>query len=317
MKKIYTLVLTAISLLTFSQTFTCGDTLLDIRDGKKYTTVLIGTQCWMKQNLNYGKTVSSFTSAVTHSDMFNNSIPEKYAPNGDSTQLPQYGGLYEWDELMNYSTVAGGQGLCPANWHVPTDTEWQTMIGAAGGTLITSNGGYGGNKLKAIGEGFGAGAGTNSSGFSAKAAGDRDAFGIFYGLTLRSIFWTSTQNTGGSAFQFTLWAENDTIAHGGNAQKITGFSCRCVRNAGAGINESGIKTGINVYPNPAASIVNVASIQAGQELKTIVKDITGRELFYSYSREINISNLQSGMYLLEIQDKNSGEVLGSKKIIKD
>src|ERR1041384_927807 len=121
-----------------AQTFTCGDTLVDTRDGKKYTTVLIGSQCWMKQNLNYGKTVSSYSSTATHSDQFNNSIAEKYAPNGDSTKLPQYGALYEWDELMNYTTTAGGQGLCPNGWHVPTDTEWQTMITSAGGTMVTT-----------------------------------------------------------------------------------------------------------------------------------------------------------------------------------
>lgn len=297
----------------FSQTFTCGDTLVDVRDGKKYTTVLIGTQCWMKENLNYGKTVKSFSSTVTHSDMFNNSISEKYAPNGDSTKLPAYGGLYEWDELMNYSTVAGGQGLCPANWHVPTDAEWQTMIAAAGGTLITSAGGYGGNKLKAIGEGFGSGIGTNTSGFSAKAAGDRDSYGIFYGLTLRSIFWTSTQNTAASAYQFTLWAENDTIAHGGNAQKMTGFSCRCVRNIGAGVEEISLKNQLSVYPNPATDLLTFKSILPNDELTLKVFNVIGElvcEKNFIEAQTINTSDWRKGIYFYKAINSKSQTATG-------
>lgn len=320
MRNLYFFVLIGIATFSFSQTFTCGDTLVDVRDGKKYTTVLIGSQCWMKQNLNYGKTVASYTSTVTHSDVYNNSIPEKYAPNGDSTKIPQYGALYEWDELMNYSTVAGSQGLCPANWHVPTDAEWQTMIAAAGGTLITSNGGYGGNKLKAVGEGFGAGLGTNTSGFSAKAAGDRDSYGIFYGLTLRSIFWTSTQNGPPSAYQFTLWAENDTIFHGGNAQKITGFSCRCVRNIDAGINEERIHNRFDVYPNPFHNEFVLQSYGYTKECSVKVFNCIGEQIhesFFLNTLRMDASAWRSGIYFLKITDKETGELLVTKKVVRN
>lgn len=317
MKKHLLFSLLFLATLSFSQTFTCGDTLIDTRDGKKYLTVLIGSQCWMKQNLNYGKTVTSYTSTVTHSDMFNNSIPEKYAPNGDSTKLPQYGGLYEWDELMNYSTVAGSQGLCPANWHVPTDAEWQTMIAAAGATMVTSTGGSGGNKLKAVGEGFGPGVGTNTSGFSARAAGDRDSYGIFYGLGLRFIFWTSTQTASPSAYQYTLWAEKDTIARDGNIQKITGLSCRCVRNAGAGIDEESMKHDFNVYPNPARSQLNIVSNGYTGDVKVIITDVTGRVVLVSNSKQLSISELQSGLYMLQILNARTEQLLSSRKIVKD
>jgi uncharacterized protein (TIGR02145 family) len=294
-----------------SQSFTCGDTLVDTRDGKKYLTVLIGSQCWMKQNLNYGKTVSSYSSTSTHSDMFNNSIAEKYAPNGDSTKLPQYGGLYEWDEVMNYSTVAGSKGLCPANWHVPTDAEWQSMITAAGGTMITTTGGSGGNKLKAVGEGFGAGAGTNTSGFSAKAAGDRDSYGIFYGLGLRFIFWTSTQTTSPSAYQYTLWAEKDTIARDGNIQKITGLSCRCVRDAGAGIEDHSLNNGIKVFPNPAGAIFTIETKQEGKAEFSIY-DLLGNKIMeasFSSSLTIETKDWPRGLYFYKITT-NSGKGTG-------
>ena len=149
--------------------------------------------------------VLSNISTTVHSDMFNNNIPEKYAANNDSLQLNPYGGLYEWDELMNYNRINGAQGLCPQGWHVSTDEEWQRLIKTAGGQLISNSEGRGGNALKLIGEGMGAGMGTDLVGFSARHAGDRDGFGIFNGLRFRSIFWTSTPVNQNQAYQL----END------------------------------------------------------------------------------------------------------------
>lgn len=304
MKAKLLLLLCIASFVNHAQTFTCGDTLIDSRDGKKYLTVQIGSACWMRQNLNFGKMVTSYTSTVTHPDMFNNSIYEKYAYNNDSTNLPNYGALYEWDELMNYTSTPGGQGLCPNGWHVPTDAEWQTMIVAAGGTLITTAGGYGGNKLKNIGEGFGLGAGTNTSGFSAKHSGDRDSYGIFYGLGFRSIFWTSTPNGNPAAHQYTLWADRDTIARGNNAQKITGFACRCVRNVVAGIGE--IKnSSFNMYPNPSNATVYFTLNRIVFNMEYEISDQLGNVImkgnFANVSEfDLSTQNLDAGCYSVKI-----------------
>ncbi|MCX6278545.1 MAG: hypothetical protein NT004_10650, partial [Bacteroidetes bacterium] len=52
--------------------FICGNTLADIRDGTSYPTVLIGTQCWMSSNLDFGFTILDL---VPQTD---NCKPEKY-----------------------------------------------------------------------------------------------------------------------------------------------------------------------------------------------------------------------------------------------
>jgi uncharacterized protein (TIGR02145 family) len=51
------------------------------------------------------------------------------------------GAFYQWDELMQYQSASGVQGLCPPGWHVPTASEWDDLLafyngpGQAGGPL--------------------------------------------------------------------------------------------------------------------------------------------------------------------------------------
>jgi uncharacterized protein (TIGR02145 family) len=32
-----------------------------------------------------------------------------------------YGGLYQWDEMMQYVTAEKTKGICPTGWHLPGD----------------------------------------------------------------------------------------------------------------------------------------------------------------------------------------------------
>ena len=288
--------------------FTCGDTLIDPRDGKKYATVAIGADCWMKQNLNFGQMVASVVSATLHSDMTDNGVPEKYAMNNDVTKLPAYGGLYEWDELMHYTKANAAQGLCPPGWHVSTDAEWQNLIVVSGGKLTRPDAGHGGNVLKQIGEGFGAGAGIDRVGFSAWHSGDRGGFGNFNGLGLRSIFWTSTQASPTTAFHYILWAENDTIqrlALGSN----TGFACRCVKNPVSTIIREYRKpeTPRAVFPNPFTGSIHVTPV-TGIESYTLM-DSRGLALWSGgHIGKQDFSGLRSGLYFLHVKDGESSQI---------
>ena len=112
----------------FSQAWTCGDTILDLRDGLSYNTVQIGSQCWMAQNLNYGQHILSHDSAFLHSEAINNGVIEKYCLGNDPTNCQDYGGLYDWNEMMEYSTTENIQGVCPGGWYLPSDNEWNILI---------------------------------------------------------------------------------------------------------------------------------------------------------------------------------------------
>jgi len=102
--------------------FNCGQNLTDIRDNKVYPTIQLGTQCWMQKNLNYG------TKIQGTAEQTDNCMNEKYCYNDNAVNCSLYGGLYQWDELMAYTNTPGAQGLCPAGWHVPTQTEWNTLF---------------------------------------------------------------------------------------------------------------------------------------------------------------------------------------------
>lgn len=102
--------------------FVCGNNVTDIRDNFSYPTVMIGSQCWMAQNLNYGTSVLSSTVQT------DNCIWEKYCYSDSPLECNQYGGLYQWDELMQYTDSPGIQGLCPPGWHVPDENDWNILF---------------------------------------------------------------------------------------------------------------------------------------------------------------------------------------------
>ena len=90
--------------------------------GQVYNTIQLGDQCWLKENLNIGTRINASQTA----DGSNGTI-EKYCWNDDSQFCDDYGGLYNWDELMQGSTAAGVQGICPTGWHVPTFADYSVL----------------------------------------------------------------------------------------------------------------------------------------------------------------------------------------------
>jgi len=88
----------------------CGQPITDIRDGKSYATVHIGSQCWFAENLDFGTEISE--TLPQH----DNCIPEKYIR---QSSLVTRQSFYQWDELMLYDDTPALQGLCPPGWHVP------------------------------------------------------------------------------------------------------------------------------------------------------------------------------------------------------
>jgi len=79
-------------------------------EGKTYTTIQIGTQCWLKENLDVGTRIDGSLNQTNNSPT---NIIEKYCYGDDPNNCTTYGGLYQWGEAMQYATTEGARGICP------------------------------------------------------------------------------------------------------------------------------------------------------------------------------------------------------------
>ncbi|MCX6303824.1 MAG: T9SS type A sorting domain-containing protein [Bacteroidetes bacterium] len=161
---------------------TCGASTVADADGNIYNTVLIGDQCWMAENLRVGTMIDGSVNQTA------NGIIEKHCYDNNLSNCTTYGGLYQWNELMQ----SGAQAVCPAGWHVPSDSEWQwlatILAGSAGGKMKTTGTIEGGTGLwHAPNTGA-----TNSSGFTALPGGRKDDAGNFVGLGSNAFFFSTT-----------------------------------------------------------------------------------------------------------------------------
>jgi len=194
--------------------------------GQTYNTVQIGTQCWFKENLNIGIMIDSLA------DQTNNGITEKYCYRNLASNCNIYGGIYQWDEMMQYVTTEGTKGICPPEWHLPSDAEWWTLYDS-----LEAHGTEGG-ELKSTGT-IEAGTGlwqspntgaTNSSGFTGQPGGFRYwMYKSFLNFNITATFWSSTEYTAISAFDHCLYNNNDDMGWQYD-NKMSGFSVRCIKD---------------------------------------------------------------------------------------
>ena len=95
-------------------------------DGNIYKTVQIGTRVWMAENLrttkyNNGTAIPLVTGDTAWVAL---TTPAYCWYNNDAvTYKTPYGALYNGYALD--MTINGGKNVCPANWHVSTDEEWE------------------------------------------------------------------------------------------------------------------------------------------------------------------------------------------------
>lgn len=207
--------------------FQCGFSKLKY-SGRIYHTVQIGSQCWLKENLDVGTRING---SLHQTD---NGTIEKYCYNDDSTNCNTYGGLYEWAEAVQYQNGATNysypnpafsgniKGICPNGWHIPANSEYVTLSNTVGGN---------GDALKEIGQGTGTGAGTNTSGFSALLAGFLTYSKIFSAIGETGSLWRlegfeQDPNYADSYFLF-LSDNNFTL---GTNYKTYAFSMRCLKD---------------------------------------------------------------------------------------
>jgi len=210
----------------------CGDPFIDPRDGQTYNTVQIGDQCWMAENLNIGTMING------SEEMTDNSVIEKYCYDNSTANCDEYGGLYEWNEAMQYTTAPGVQGVCPAGWYIPIDDEWKILEGTVDsqypvGDPIWNNIGWrgydAGLNLKSTNGWNYNGNGSGLYNYEALPGGCRYYNGNFYNLTYTTYFWSSSEDGTSTAWERILYYNNDDVSRY-NDNKSYGFSVRCLQD---------------------------------------------------------------------------------------
>ena len=123
-------------------------TVTDPRDGKTYTTAILGEQVWMSENLNYG----DYIKELEDSTQFLNS-KEKFCPDNYNSSCNLEGGLYQWHSAMGFPADCSKsaslcnkqistdehQGICMDGWHLPKSDEWNELAIYLGGVNIAGD----------------------------------------------------------------------------------------------------------------------------------------------------------------------------------
>lgn len=205
-----------------------GSLLIDERDLKSYKTVIIGSQTWMAENLNYADSIN-YPGMEGRSWCYINRL--------DS--CTKYGRLYTWAAAMDsagtFSTNGKNcgygktcsptypvRGICPEGWHLPTKNEFESLFTAVGGDSTA------GKMLKSKTGWYHNGNGTDDYGFSARPAGRYG--GSFDGGITNAYFWSATEYYSSYAYgvflgdHYDLASQNDYI-------KRFAFSVRCVKDS--------------------------------------------------------------------------------------
>jgi len=217
----------------FATNIPCPETPTVTYAGQVYNTIQIYSQCWLKENLNVGTMISG------NQVQTNNGIIEKYCNNNEADSCTKYGGLYQWDEMMQYMNQQGAQGICPPGWHLPTDEEWKVLEGAVDthfrigdpewDLALFPRGYDAGSNLKSTSVWQGNGVCTDLFGFSALPGGVRLGDGYFHAIGYTSNLWTSSGYNVETAWYRCLYGwqglERNYILF-----KESGFSVRCLKS---------------------------------------------------------------------------------------
>ena len=165
----------------------------DSRDGQTYKTIKIGEQTWMAENLNYY-------------------VPNKsYCYGKVPSNCAKYGRLYEERVAME---------VCPAGFHLPSPSEWETLFNAVGGQFMA------GHVLKSKKGWINDGNGTDSFGFSAIPAGLGSGIDREEGKSAN--FWCSQEVDDKNFYYVKL--KHDAFNVDMNHPNNKAYSVRCVKD---------------------------------------------------------------------------------------
>lgn len=299
--------------MLFSQEWKPGDPVTDVRDGQAYKTVVIGKQCWTAENMNIGSIIQSTGPGSLMKD---NSIIEKYCWDGDNANCNgtegnmKRGGFYEWQEAMQFwggQPTLPVQGICPKNWHIPSNAEWNELLNYLGGAEAYK---------KMVKDG--------GSGFDALMTGYRCTVSGAYRISAfsadtRTYFWSAEQTDAANAPFIELGTNSLTAI---SYAKSVGLCVRClwdnipdVKGPNLNLNIQDIDFGeVNIgdIKNETFEIENTGTDDLDITKIEITSNSKGAFTLTNLSYPLKIKILEKRMIVVSFSPKDESMYLMSK-----
>ena len=270
-------------------------------DGNYYSTIQIGDQCWMRENLRTTHYANGME--ITRSLTNSNAVPYYYHDNWTDETIAELGLFYNWNAVMhgaesNNEIPSGIQGICPNGWHLPSYNEWRVMfnyvndipryrcndgnmqIAKALATKTRWNGYYTyecyvGNYMDK----------NNLTRFSAPPAGEYTSnHSQYYGE--HAIFWTTTAYNNDNAYCGVV--RKAGYAELSYATKQNGYSVRCVRDEAQ--EASNLQTIPTVTTNNVTNVTASTASCGGEVVNDGGSDVTARGVCWSTSPNPTVNN---------------------------
>ena len=208
-------------------------------EGNVYSTVQLGQQCWMAENLR--TTHYSDGTTISPGDGWSTTLAYYYIPDCPL----EYGYLYNWKAVMHNSpsssaNPSGVQGVCPTGWHVPSDAEWTELEVYLGGqsqylcnndstfiakALSSTSGWQSYSETCAVGDDQSS---NNAAGFGALPANiyPNSSYSLPGSI---AAFWSATEFVDETAWHHSLHYNSAFVSRSGTIQYY-GCSVRCLRD---------------------------------------------------------------------------------------
>ena len=189
-------------------------------DENQYPISQIGIKLWMASNLK----VTRFNNG----DLITEIINDKKWSETNKSAWSIYDNSLKYGELLgklyNGNSIIDERNICPVGWHVPTVSDFDTLIKTLGSANEASI------KLKAT-KGWLTGMnGSNLTGMNCLPGGSRNENGEFYGAGKFGVWWSSTNDPSGlKLYARTLTNDKQDVVKYAANPKI-GAYVRCVRD---------------------------------------------------------------------------------------